>query len=194
MHPKDEQARIEILEHAQQLFKQFGLKKTTMDEIAVACGKAKSTLYHYFTSKEEVFEAVIDLERQNVRRMVKLAVDKEVTLPAKIKTYIVEFHREATKRANLYRIVSEQQWDLRQHRQAFESFIAFEKSYLIRLLEDSYDAGEFRDLDREQMGLFAEFMLASFCGTVKHIVESEGNFDLQKLEQLADIFSRKMFS
>ena len=38
----------EILEEAQKLFRQFGLKKTTMDEIATACGKAKSMLQIVF--------------------------------------------------------------------------------------------------------------------------------------------------
>jgi len=40
---KDEIVKNEILFQAQKLFQQYGLKKTTMDDIALACGKAKST-------------------------------------------------------------------------------------------------------------------------------------------------------
>ncbi len=40
---KDEIVKGEIVTKAQKLFQQFGLKKTTMDEIAEASGKAKST-------------------------------------------------------------------------------------------------------------------------------------------------------
>ena len=45
-YEKGDRVREEILVQAQILFQQYGLKKTTMDEIAAACGKAKSTLYH----------------------------------------------------------------------------------------------------------------------------------------------------
>jgi len=57
--PKDDHIREEILEEAQKLFRQFGLKKTTMEDIAKAMGKGKSTLYYYFCSKEDIFDAVI---------------------------------------------------------------------------------------------------------------------------------------
>ena len=51
-----------IIEVAQDIFKKYGFRKSTMDEIAEAAGKGKSTLYHYFKSKEEVFAAVIEKE------------------------------------------------------------------------------------------------------------------------------------
>ena len=37
--PKDELIREEILKVAQKLFQQYGLKKTTMEDIAKALGK-----------------------------------------------------------------------------------------------------------------------------------------------------------
>jgi len=37
-----------IIKVAQDIFKRYGFKKSTMDEIALASGKGKSTLYHYF--------------------------------------------------------------------------------------------------------------------------------------------------
>ncbi|HIE30743.1 TPA: TetR/AcrR family transcriptional regulator, partial [Candidatus Poribacteria bacterium] len=51
-----------IIEASRELFARFGLKKTTMDEIAKKCGMSKATLYYYFKSKEDIFRAVIDKE------------------------------------------------------------------------------------------------------------------------------------
>ncbi|RLD78380.1 MAG: TetR/AcrR family transcriptional regulator, partial [Bacteroidetes bacterium] len=51
-----------ILDVAQSIFRKYGFKKTTMDEIAKAARKGKSTLYYYFKSKEEIFAAVIEKE------------------------------------------------------------------------------------------------------------------------------------
>ncbi len=39
-----------------EVFKRRGYNDITMDDIAKACGKGRSTLYHYFKNKEEVFE------------------------------------------------------------------------------------------------------------------------------------------
>ena len=49
-----------ILEGALKVFKTYGIEKTTMDEIALESGFGKATLYYYFTSKDEVFIAIME--------------------------------------------------------------------------------------------------------------------------------------
>ena len=44
-----------LVEVARQLFAKNGLANTTMNDIAVASGKGRRTLYTYFKSKEEVY-------------------------------------------------------------------------------------------------------------------------------------------
>lgn len=48
-----------ILDAARKVFSQYGYKKTSMSDIAKESGKAKSSLYHYFESKEAIFVTVI---------------------------------------------------------------------------------------------------------------------------------------
>jgi len=50
-----------ILNAARRLFGSRGFAATTMDEIAAAASVAKGAVYHHFTTKEAVFEAVFDL-------------------------------------------------------------------------------------------------------------------------------------
>jgi AcrR family transcriptional regulator len=54
----------EILEAARRIFARLGYGAANVEEIATEAGMAKGTLYLYFTSKEEVFAAVLgsDLE------------------------------------------------------------------------------------------------------------------------------------
>ena len=49
-----------ILSGALQVFKKNGIDGATMDEIANASGFGKATLYYYFSSKEEVFCAIME--------------------------------------------------------------------------------------------------------------------------------------
>ena len=54
-----------LVDVARQLFAKKGIENTTMNDIAVASGKGRRTLYTYFKSKEDVYFAVIasELER-----------------------------------------------------------------------------------------------------------------------------------
>lgn len=57
--------RQKLVDIARQLFAKKGIEGTTMNDIAVASGKGRRTLYTYFKSKEDVYYAVIgsELER-----------------------------------------------------------------------------------------------------------------------------------
>jgi AcrR family transcriptional regulator len=51
-----------IIEVARKIFAFYGYKKATLDEIATASGMGKSSIYYYFSCKEDVFRAVIETE------------------------------------------------------------------------------------------------------------------------------------
>ena len=48
-----------IKHKANDLFRRYGVKSTTMDEIATQLGASKKTLYQYFSDKDELVEAVV---------------------------------------------------------------------------------------------------------------------------------------
>jgi AcrR family transcriptional regulator len=51
-----------ILEKACDLFMRYGIRAITMDEIASQLGISKKTIYHFFTDKDEIVEAVAEQE------------------------------------------------------------------------------------------------------------------------------------
>lgn len=57
---KPEDRRQEIVETARELFQKKGYESTTMRDIMDALGIAKGTIYHYFKSKEELLDAVVE--------------------------------------------------------------------------------------------------------------------------------------
>ena len=62
MRTKSPARRQAILDVAAQTFRELGYERTTMCEIRARVGGSKATLYSYFTSKEELFFAVIAAE------------------------------------------------------------------------------------------------------------------------------------
>lgn len=59
MRTKSESRRNSILEAAFQVFLECGFSAASMSEISARVGGSKATLYSYFSSKEELFMAVI---------------------------------------------------------------------------------------------------------------------------------------
>jgi AcrR family transcriptional regulator len=57
---KAEIRRQEIVAAARQLFQTKEYEKTTMQDVMDQLGIAKGTIYHYFKSKEELLEAVVE--------------------------------------------------------------------------------------------------------------------------------------
>ena len=51
--------RQNILEAAERLFAEKGVRQTTMDDIAKAADYSKSTVYVYFKSKDEIYDWII---------------------------------------------------------------------------------------------------------------------------------------
>ncbi|MGE4586052.1 MAG: TetR/AcrR family transcriptional regulator [Mangrovibacterium sp.] len=178
---KEELVREEILKQARKLFQQYGLKKTTMDEIAGSCGKAKSTLYHYFRHKEEIFEAVIQLEIISLRNDIKKEVDKQQGMQNKLMTYAREYCKEIIKRANLNRFITREKAMEARARKYFLKMMDYEQSYIASILQAGYDAGELRGTKTEDIPWIAETLLASFYGTTLFIIEKEGYFDEEKI-------------
>ena len=191
---KDELVREQIIIAAQGLFKQFGLKKTTMDEIAEACGKAKSTLYHYFKSKEEVFDAVLEKELQNLRMMVNEAVTLQSSLKEKLKSYIITFHQEALNKINVFRILKQEIKNELANSARFANIIEFETSFVTSLLNEGFEKKELTGLEKDDIPWLAEVMVVSFLGIVRYSVEKEGQFDASRLEKVTEVLISRIIT
>ena len=77
-----------ILDVASVFFSKFGFKKTTIDEIAQAAHKGKSSVYYYFTSKEEIFKAVLEKEAAVLIEKLMLVINKKTSAEEKFREYI----------------------------------------------------------------------------------------------------------
>ncbi|WP_346855434.1 TetR/AcrR family transcriptional regulator [uncultured Draconibacterium sp.] len=200
---KEDSAKEEIVLKAQVLFQQYGLKKTTMDEIAYACGKAKSTLYHYFKSKEEVFDHVLKLEITNLRREVKKKVDAQNEVKNKIRAYFLAFHTGIMDKINLYRSVTldvdgeclglmGKNKDYRASN--IQKFMTFERDYITRILEGAYDLGEFTKIDKDDIPFFSETLIAAFLGVMSYVIETDSLRDAEKLDKTVSLLTQQIFS
>jgi AcrR family transcriptional regulator len=96
-----------IVNVARHIFSRFGFKKTTMDEIAIASRKGKSSIYYYFASKEEIFQAVVEKEAEILKQELFKAVNETDSPEQKLKMHVLVRMRSMGKLANFYSAIKD---------------------------------------------------------------------------------------
>ncbi len=77
--------RREILVAARELFVRKGYEQTSVNDILKVVDIAKGTFYYYFSSKEEVLEAIIlDIVEEGARKAERILADKSIPLVNRI--------------------------------------------------------------------------------------------------------------
>lgn len=83
-----EEVRSHIVEVARKIFTSYGFRKTTMEAIAAATRKGKSSIYYYFKSKDQIFRAVVEKEASELKLQLDEAIQRDHTPIEMLKTYI----------------------------------------------------------------------------------------------------------
>jgi AcrR family transcriptional regulator len=78
LSPQDEQA--EIIQATLRLYRQFGPGKVSMDDVAKATGRSRTSIYYYFKNRDEMFRAAVDAIVLEMAKDVRKAV-ADVRLP-----------------------------------------------------------------------------------------------------------------
>jgi AcrR family transcriptional regulator len=106
-----EEYRNKIIITAGSIFSRYGFRKTTMDEIAKALKIGKSSIYYYFSSKEEIFEAVVKYEANTLRNELTTAI-KSVESPIdKMQKYVFVRMKAFEKLSNYYNAIFDKNLD-----------------------------------------------------------------------------------
>lgn len=139
--------RQKLIDIARQLFAKRGVANTTMNDIAVASGKGRRTLYTYFNSKEEVYSAVIqsELERlsdklDEVAAMKMRPLDKVIEL---IYTHLSMIRETVVRNGNLRAEFFRNIWMVEKVRKKFDDY---EIDLFCKVYQDGKADGEF-DID-----------------------------------------------
>ena len=142
--------RERFIEVARQLFARKGVENTTMNDIASASSKGRRTIYTYFKSKREIFNAVIATETDELLGRLRKILDLDIAAKEKLVRYIdCRFDtmseivsRNGSLKAGFFR-------DVRKVDRARKLITDKESALLKEILSQGIEEGEFRinDLD-----------------------------------------------
>ncbi len=112
--------KTKILEKAKELFLIYGVKKTTVDEIAKAAGVGKGTVYLYFTSKGDIVSDLAVQEANSIASQLSDVIEKENSAEEKLRVFIKSFILNCHDFVNSNRHAADIFDVIRQHRSKCE--------------------------------------------------------------------------
>ncbi len=178
--------RNSILKSARDLFSKFGYRKTTMEDIAQALRKGKSSLYYYFKNKEEIFQAVIKLEAEFLEQQLASVVSSDYGPRQKFNDYVIIRMETLRDLENYQRAMRDETYgdyyfldEIRNHS------VETEQAMLRTILEEGVNNGEF---EIKNLRLAAVGISTALRGLELPLFRGVDNFDDFRL-QLDNILS-----
>jgi len=137
--------RDKLIEVARQLFAVHGVENTTMNDISQASEKGRRTLYTYFKSKKEIYQAVTKSELDIILISLNKVVRKELPadqklikfIEVRLKTVKDVVFRNGTLRADFFRDI----WRVENVRRNFD---IKEIEFVEKILSDGVKEGIFQ--------------------------------------------------
>ncbi len=146
--------RDKLIDVARQLFARKGLAHTTMNDIAAASDKGRRTIYTYFKSKREIYNAVI--ERESDRHVEKLrAVAENTSLDPEhqLFEFLLTRYNSAADPAGRT-LLSKFSLDLKRTERVRQLAYAKEQQLLDRILQRGLDSGIFDSCQTDRVRAF----------------------------------------
>jgi len=187
MNDKKNPKKEKIIETATNIFSKFGIKKSTMDEIARKIRMGKSTLYHYFKNKEEIFLTVVKRESDILRENLKKAINEVDNPKDKFKVYAITRMKNLKELRNYYATLTDEYLSMYSFTEKIrKDFREFEFNTLKEIFNEGIQKQVF-DIDNPE--LIAETIIIVFKGFEYQFITKETYLDVENhLDILINVF------
>lgn len=138
------EVRDRILEQAERVFMAYGYAKTTVADIARACGMSPANVYRFFESKAAINEAITAVMLRRQEELALRIADERRSAGQRLKKLIVEMHRftceQYLRESRVHELVTkamDEQWGV------IDAHIGRIRLVYARVIEDGARSGEF---------------------------------------------------
>ena len=143
--------RQQILEAAMERIVHYGYSKTTMSEIAKDCNMSAGNIYRFFASKLDIAQAIGRKFNSELYQTYASICRKPITAADRLRQFfefsMVRTYEALEEKDKLVELAE----TLADERPLFmNEQLAQERVYLVQILENGIEAGEFRPLDRKE--------------------------------------------
>ena len=112
-----------IFETSMKLFAEKGYDATSIEEITATVGVAKGTLYYHFSSKEEIFNFLVEEGMKLLKNSIEIKTSKFENSIDKLKAIILIELKVIAKYENIITIILSQFWGSESRNVACKSYV-----------------------------------------------------------------------
>ncbi len=178
-----------IFEASMKLFADKGYDATSIEEITATVGVAKGTLYYHFSSKEEIFNFLVDEGVKLLKNSISIKTAKMNNSLDRIRAIVLIQIKILFKYENFMTIILSQIWGNDDRSKMCKKYV-FEYIQMIEeIVKEGIQKKEIIDKDADIIasGIFG-FTCSSFIYKMKH-----EEVDVQKLfEEIDNLFLKKL--
>ena len=165
-----------IFETAADLFAKKGYDGTSVEEITSVVGIAKGTLYYHFSSKEEIFNFLIEEGMKLLKNSIEIKISKYPNTIDKIKAVILIEIKTIVKYESLITLVISEMWGKEERNLRCRKYVFEYISIIEKIIKDGIAKGDIRNGNPEAM---ASGIFGVTCSSLIYKIKTENEINIE---------------
>lgn len=179
-----ENVKNQILDSAIDVFCKYGYSKVSMDDIAKAWGKSRTTLYYYYKNKLEIFEALALKGYNDVISFAAAGTSAVYNLEKNLQEYTHRrFAQMIAMVQNNEHIIKDVKDNIEIEKRLFTSLMADEIRYIKHIIKWAINNNEIAPLQKDEIELLSHVLVTTMRSyseellLFKHVDELNNKID-----------------
>ncbi len=167
-----------IFETSMKLFAEKGYDATSIEEITATVGVAKGTLYYHFSSKEEIFNFLIEEGMKLLQNSIEIKTAKLENYIDKIKAIILIEIKIVNKYENLIKILLSQFYGKEARNQKCQKHIYEYIDAIEEIVKEGIKNGQIKKGNAKTI---ASEIYGVICSSLVYKLRNEDSFEVMKI-------------
>ena len=167
-----------IFETSMKLFAKKGYEATSIEEITATVGVAKGTLYYHFSSKEEIFNFLVEEGIKLLQNSIDIKTAKFPNYIDKIKAIILIQIKIVDKYEDIITILLSQFWGTEARNQMCKEQIL---AYISKIEEIVRQGIEKKEIKQGNPQIIASEIYGLIASSLVYKIRNDGQIDIMKL-------------
>ncbi len=167
-----------IFETSMKLFAEKGYDATSIEDITATVGVAKGTLYYHFSSKEEIFNFLIEEGIKLLQNSVDIKTSKHNNYIDKIKAIVLIQIKIVAKYENIITILLSQFWGTKERNKKCQDLVYQYIGQIEKIVQEGIEKGEIKKGDTRAI---ASEIYGLICSTLVYQKRERENMNIMQL-------------
>lgn len=167
-----------IFETSMKLFAKKGYDATSIEEITATVGVAKGTLYYHFSSKEEIFNFLVEEGIKLLQNSIDIKTSKLTNYIDKIKAIVLIEIKIVLKYEDIITILLSQFYGKEARNQKCQKHIYEYISKIEEIVKEGIEQGQIKQGDPKAI---ASEIYGLICSSLVYKLRNKENFEVMKL-------------